>query len=129
MRLRAPNGSLRLSALSEVHHQVPERRHVASSSVAAARMEASVVSDGSGASASSRRTSSKSNPIEGSALAPRRDRMHILVRVTALPPASAAAVALQHGGSEVGGIIMAMASSTNPTPNHSFKRTCLRQAA
>jgi hypothetical protein len=49
--------------------------------------------------------------------------VQMLVRVTALPPSSAVAVALQHGGSEVGGIITAMSNPTNPTPNHSFKRT------
>jgi len=40
----------------------------------------------------------------------------MLISVTAPPPASAAAVALRHGGSEVSGIITPMSNPTNPTP-------------
>jgi len=47
----------------------------------------------------------------------------MLVRVTAPPPVFAAPQRFATSGSEVGGIIKAVPSSTNPTPNHSFKRT------
>ena len=82
------------------------------------------MSDDSDASASSRRTCRKSNPITGLALALRRERVQMLVRVTALPPMFAATERFTAGGSEVSGIIRAVPNSTNPPPNHSFKRTC-----
>ena len=129
MHLRISIGRLNLSAFSTAHHQLAVCRHAASSSAAAARMEVSFVSDGSGASASSHHTRTKAKPIASPALTLRRERVQMLVRVTALPLMFAAAQRFAFGGSEVSGIIMAVPNSTNPPPNPSFKRTGLRPAA
>jgi hypothetical protein len=123
MHQRISVGSLSLSAFSAAHHHLAGCRHVASSSAAAARMEVSFVSDGSCASASSRHTRTKAKPVTSPALSLRRERVQMLVRVTALPPVFAAAQRFALGGREVSGIIMAVPNSTNPPPNPSFKRT------
>jgi hypothetical protein len=63
-------------------------------------------------------------PITSPALAPRRERVQTLVRVTVPAPASAAAKRLLDSAGKFGGIITAMRiTSAAPTPNHSFKRT------
>ena len=124
MHLRISVGSLSLSAFSTTHHQSAGCGSAAPSSAAAARIKVSLVSDGSGASASSHHTRTKAKPVTSPALALRRERVQMLVRVTAPPPMFAATERFATGGSEVSGIIMAVSNSTNPTPNHSFKRTC-----
>jgi hypothetical protein len=59
-----------------------------------------------------------------SALAPKRERRQMLVRVAALPPSvSCRSQCFATGGSEVSGIIVAMRTSNAPPPNPSFERT------
>jgi hypothetical protein len=65
------------------------------------------------------------SPITNPALALRRERVKMLVRVTEPALASAAAERLLGSAGMFGGIITAMRiTAVPPTPNQSFKRTC-----
>ena len=114
MHLRASKGSLRLSSFIAACHKSAGHRSVTSSLAVATRTEVSFISDGSGASANSHHARSKPSSITSPALALRRERVQMLVRVTALPPVFAAAQRFATGGSKVSGIIMAVPTSTNP---------------
>jgi len=119
-----------LSTCSPAFDQPSKGRLVAASpSAAETRKEVSLTSDDFNASARSHHARNKPSPITSPAPALRRERRQMFIRVTALPPMSAATERFVTGGSEASGIITAMLYSNATPPNPSFKRTCLRQAA
>ena len=79
---------------------------------------------GAGASRRGSSAAARIVSITSPALAPRRERRQMLVRVTALPPSvSCRSQRFVNGGSKVTGIIVAVSFSNASPPNPSFERT------
>jgi hypothetical protein len=120
-----PSCSPSLSAIWNGGNRLARQRLPASSGAVAVPFQAPSICTAAGARAFRSPPMNRSAPITSPALALRRERVQMLVRVTVPAPASAPAKRLLRSAGKFGGIIGAMRiAPAPPTPNHSFKRTC-----